>query len=208
MNNSSIQAIVMDLGGVILRTEDPTSRQKLEEKYNLSINELNKLVFHSEQATASTIGLCSQEDIWQNVADTLSLSPKALDEFQRLFFEGDQIDHKLLNFLKESRAGFKTALLSNAWLNVRRDLSEKFGVIEGQTVDYFLISSELGVAKPDPRIYQILANTINCDYDEILFVDDFIENINAAKTLGIHTIHYRPGMNLINEIKSRLGKNK
>jgi FMN phosphatase YigB (HAD superfamily) len=35
-------------------------------------------------------------------------------------------------------------------------------------------------------------------------VDDFIENVEAAKALGIQAIHYQPGMDLVNQIKSRL----
>ena len=98
----------------------------------------------------------------------------------------------------------KTALLSNAWKGFRKLICDEYDIIEGQTVDHILLSSELGVAKPDPKIYKILANTINCGYDEIVFVDDFIENVEAAKILGIRAIHFQVGMNLINEIKSFL----
>jgi len=105
-------------------------------------------------------------------------------------------------------SNYTTALLSNAWLGHRQIFEEEYNFIEGQTVDTILLSGELGVAKPDPHIYAILADTIQCAYDEILFVDDFLENIEAANALGIHTIHYHPGMNLINEIKSRLDKKR
>ena len=60
------------------------------------------------------------------------------------------------------------------------------------------------MAKPDPAIYQILSDTINCEFKDILFVDDFIENITAAKLLGINTIHYQQGIDLIKEIKLKV----
>jgi HAD superfamily hydrolase (TIGR01509 family) len=202
-----IKAIVLDIGGVLVRTEDRTFRDKLEEQYDLQIGESDKLVFESKAAQASTIGKAERNEIWEHVANELSLSKEELGEFQTQFWAGDKLDQEIVRFLHDLSSFYITALLSNAWLGHRRTLDEEFDIIEGQTADVILLSSELGVSKPDPRIYAILADTTNCIYNEILFVDDFIENIEAAKALGIHTIHYQPGMNLINAIKSRLDKN-
>ncbi len=195
-----IHAIVFDIGGVILRTEDLSGRQMLEEKYSLPPDELERLVFDSKSAHASTIGQKSEKAIWQNVANKLELSPGKLEEFKQAFWAGDRLDKELIQFLKDCRPELTTALLSNAWKGARTHLAEKYGITEGETVDQILISSELGVAKPDPKIYQILAETIECKFNEILFVDDFIENIIAARELGILAIHYRPGIDLIPKI--------
>ena len=199
-----IQAIVLDIGGVLLRTENRTSREKLEQKYDLPPGGSDKLVFDSDAALASTLGTTGPNLIWQNVADKLALSPEGLEEFISSFWAGDRVDRELIQFLQECREDYTVALLSNAWQNFRSVLAEKYQIKEGQTVDRIFISSELGVAKPNKRIYEILADRINCEMNEILFVDDFIENIEAAEALGINTIHYHPGMDLINEIKSRL----
>jgi glucose-1-phosphatase len=201
-----IRAIVLDIGGVLIRTEERIFRDQLKDKYNLLPGEVDKLVFRSVAAQDSTIGKAHQDAIWEGVSKQLSLSKEELEAFQVKFWRGDKLNLDLIHFIDEIRTKYITALLSNAWLGHRQVLKEDYNVIEGQSVDYILLSAELGVAKPDPQIYAILAYTIQCAYDEILFVDDFIENIEAAKVLGIHTIHYQPGMNLINEIKSRLDK--
>ena len=199
-----LKAIVLDIGGVVLRTEDRSARQALEKKYNLPPGGADVLVFKSPIAAESTIGKVKPEKIWQNVADKLSLSPEVLIAFQQSFWQGDQIDHELINFLQSLRSRYTTAFLTNAWKDARETLAQHYSLFEGKTVDYLLISSELGVAKPDPKIFDILSKTINVRYDQILFVDDFIENIEAAKALGIHTIHYQQGMNLIALIKNRV----
>lgn len=201
-----IRAIVLDIGGVLIRTVDRKPRQELEKTHRLPPGGTEKLVFDSQAARASTIGLVEPERIWQNVAHKLSLSPTDLLEFQGKFWGGDRVDQALINFIQECRSSYITALLSNAWVNARQNLAEEYGIKEGETVDHIFISSELGVAKPDLRIYEILAESLDVEYDEILFIDDFIENIQAANTLGIHTIHYQPEVDLINEIKSRLEK--
>lgn len=201
-----IKAIVLDIGGVLLRTEDRTSREKLEQKYDLPTGESDKLVFDSDVALASTLGTTGPDLIWQNVADKLALSPEALKTFKHSFWAGDSVDWEVIQFLQECREDYIVALLSNAWRNFRTVLAEKYQIEEGPTVDKIFISSELGVAKPNKRIYEIVADKLNCEMDEILFVDDFVENIKAAKALRMHTIHYQPGMDLINEIKSRLNQ--
>ena len=201
-----IKAIVLDFGGVIVRTEDHQSRQQLEEKYNLPAGNAHELVFHSPIADAASIGKKEPDAIWDYVRTKLSLSHQELRQFKQSFWAGDNIDYDLIHFLESCRSEYKTAILSNAWKNLRRVLDEKYNIEEGQTVDHILISAELGIAKPDPEIYKILADTLGCLYEEILFVDDFIENIQAAKSLGIQTIHYQPGLNLINEIESKLEK--
>jgi len=200
----TIRAVVLDIGGVLIRTEDQSGREKLNENYGLPEGGLEALVFGSQAASDSSIGLVGTDRIWQNVANTLSLSENELDELIEGFWSGDKLDLELVKFLKELRPTVTTAFLSNAWKDMRTSLAEKYAITEGLTVDHILISAELGVAKPDKEIYRILAQTLNYEYDDILFVDDFPENIAAAKSLGIHTIHYQPGMNLIGLIKSEL----
>ena len=199
-----IKAVVLDIGGVILRTRDRSCREQLERKYNLPAGGADELVFNSRAAKASTIGLVENNAVWDNVKNYLSLSDQQLSDFKELFWKNDIVDYDLIRYIQTIRPHFKTALLSNAWKNFRCILSNVHHIDEGHTVDHILISSELGLAKPDPAIYQILSDTIACEFKEILFVDDFKENIKEAKFLGINTIHYQQGIDLIKEIKLKL----
>jgi len=199
-----IKAVVLDIGGVLLRTEDHVGRQKIEHQYHLPPGGSEKLVFESAQAKASTVGKLESQAIWDNVSNQLSLSKEDLEAFKLRFWSGDHLDQQLIEFIKSLRPKYTTALLSNAWMYFREVLYSDYGIEEGKTVDHILISSELGIAKPDPEIYQILAIKLNCDLLHILFIDDFLENVEAAHDLGIQTIHYQKGMDLINEIKLRL----
>jgi putative hydrolase of the HAD superfamily len=199
-----VEAIVIDFGGVIIRTKDHTGRKELEKKYGLPEGSIHNLVFESAVSQSASIGETDASKIWNFIADELSLSDAELTQFKDKFWAGDYIDHELIEFMKSCRPSYKTAILSNAWNNLRSTLAEAYNIKEGETVDHILVSAELGVMKPDPKIYQILAETIDCDFNDILFVDDFIENIEGANSLGIQTIHYKPGLDLINEIKSRL----
>lgn len=200
----TIKAIVLDIGGVIVRTEDLSYRRNLEIAHNLPPYGADALVFHSPAAKSSSVGKGSVDTVWEHVASTLSLSPSGLRAFKQQFWQGDRADQELLRFIMACRPQYTTALLSNAWVGARQQLARDFGIIEGVTVDHILISAELGVAKPDLKIYAILASRLEIDYANILFVDDFIENIHAAQSLGMQCIHYKAGINLINRIESTL----
>jgi HAD superfamily hydrolase (TIGR01509 family) len=202
----TITAIVFDIGGVLVRTEDRSGRIALENQYQLPPGGVDELVFNSKIAADSTVGKANSERIWQYIAEKLSLTPEALGAFQKSFWSGDQLDKELVEFIGSLRKTFTIALLTNAWEGARNILAKQYNIVERITVDHLLISSELGFAKPDQKIFYILSDTIAAPFHQILFVDDFYENIAAAGLLGMHTIHYKSGMNLIAQIQNRVNQ--
>ena len=54
-----------------------------------------------------------------------------------------------------------------------------------------IISAEEGYAKPDSEIYQITIDRFNTSAENCVFVDDLIENVEAAQALGMHAIHHQ-----------------
>lgn len=204
MNSTPIKAVVFDVGGVLLRTEDRSHREALEEKYHLPPHGTDALVFDSPAAKSATLGTATPDTIWGHIAQALQLSPEELHQFQVAFWRGDRLDEDLLDFLQGLRTEYTTALLSNAWSNLRTILARDYDILEGKTVDHILISAEIGYAKPDPRIYHHLSEKLSIDYASILFVDDFIENVEAARKLGICSIHFAPEKDMIQVIQENL----
>ncbi len=69
--------------------------------------------------------------------------------------------------------------------------------------DLCVISGQVGVVKPDPRIYEILFERVGRDPSELLFVDDSLANVRAAEEAGMAAIHYAPGVDLERELCAR-----
>jgi HAD superfamily hydrolase (TIGR01509 family) len=69
--------------------------------------------------------------------------------------------------------------------------------------DVAVISGREGVAKPDRRIFEILVERVGAPAEELLFVDDSLKNVEAARGFGIETVHYAPGMDLAREFAAR-----
>lgn len=53
-----------------------------------------------------------------------------------------------------------------------------------------LVSGEVGVIKPDPRIFELLIERFSIDPETAVYIDDVEANVIAARTFGIHAIHF------------------
>ena len=56
---------------------------------------------------------------------------------------------------------------------------------------YVFPSYEIGALKPHTEAFRAVKEAIGCEYDEMMFIDDKIKNVEAAKALGICGIVYR-----------------
>ncbi|KQN63244.1 glucose-1-phosphatase [Erwinia sp. E602] len=58
-----------------------------------------------------------------------------------------------------------------------------------QAADKIYQSQDMGVRKPEAAIYQRLLNEEDVSAEEAIFFDDNLENVEAARALGIHSVH-------------------
>lgn len=180
-----ITTVIFDLGGVLLRTEDREPRTRLAERLGMTYEELEGAVYGSREPMRGEI---SAEDHKRSVLKNLGLPEDSMDEFGKGFWGGDRLDGKLVDFIRGLRGDYSTALLSNAWDDLRPLLVNVWKIADA--FDHIFISAEMGLAKPDPRIYQAVSAEIGKEPSELVFVDDFIENIQAAREEGWNAIHF------------------
>jgi len=83
-------------------------------------------------------------------------------------------------------AGYRTGLLTNSFKEFRPFLEER---IDFEVFDVVVDSSEVGLRKPDPAIYELTTGRLGCTPAEVLYVDDFIGNIEGAQLAGWKAVH-------------------
>jgi epoxide hydrolase-like predicted phosphatase len=200
----SIRAVFFDLGGVILRTEYQAPRQRLAESFGMDYDDIDKVVFGGGavgSAAKATVGVITEEEHWLNVMKILKQPAGEYERIRDEFFGGDILDHDILDFLRSIKPKYKIGLISNAWGGLRDFIvREKFDDV----FDHMVISAEVGVAKPDARIYQIALEQFEVSPNEAVFVDDFIENIEACEKLGMKGIHFKTPEVAIQKLKTLL----
>ena len=67
-------------------------------------------------------------------------------------------------------------------------------------IDNYVVSSSVKLAKPEPAIYELLIRKYNLKPQECVFIDDRIDNVNAAKALGMSGIVYPGSANQLQDI--------
>lgn len=200
----AIRAVIFDMGGVWLRTEDPAPRAALANRLGISIERLSSLVFDAPTAALATVGQASEAEHWDYVREKLGLSSQQMDAFQQEFWSGDQSDSELLEFIGNLRPRYKTGLLSNAWSGARASITQRYpGSLE--FFDVLVYSAEVGLAKPDPAIFEYILKQLEVQPEEAIFVDDFPNNIEAARKIGLQVIHFKNSMQVRREISALIG---
>jgi len=197
----TIKAVYFDLGGVIVRTEFQSPRERLADRVGLTYEDLERIVFESKSSQDASIGKISEDDHWKNVARTLHLPLKEKDTIHKEFFDGDIIDLGLLAYIRALRPRYKTGLISNAWDGLRPYMErEKFA----DAFDHLTISAEVGVMKPDAAIFQHALDQLGVKPKEAVFVDDFAENVAGCEAVGMHGIHFLSIEQALKDLKKLL----
>lgn len=99
-------------------------------------------------------------------------------------FAGMRSDEVMMALVAEIRAlGMRVGLLSNSWANhYPPGLADAF--------DQVVISGEVGLRKPDPRIYRLMSDKMGVPAERSAFVDDSVVNVAAAEALGWHAVRH------------------
>jgi epoxide hydrolase-like predicted phosphatase len=198
----SVRAIILDVGGVLLHERDYTKRFEWEARLGLAQGELSRLVLNSELAARAPYGDISEKEIFRAVASPFGLSNKQTWELEYDFWSCEELNHAFVEFLQSLRPKYKIGILSNAWSGAHsfHNLKFKFNT----WMDFAIYSAEVGLLKPDPRIYQLALAQANLPPDECIFVDDKRVNIQAAESLGMKGVWFREGVQAMNDIKKCL----
>lgn len=194
-----IKAIIFDVGGVLVRTKEPTFRQQLEAELGLSAGEAEYLVFNSEMGRKAQHGEISTLQLWAWLADHLSLSEQRLIHFQLQFFAGDRLDPEMVALIHTLRGSYQTAIISNAADNLLDNVTNIYPM--ASAFELIVGSAYEGIMKPDTRIFTRTLDRLGREPEEAVFVDDFLHNVEAARSIGMAAIHFQPGVDLRRELE-------
>lgn len=151
------------------------------------------------------LGQLTEEDIadyfsrYDGVQATREEIMQQIDGYLRL-------DRELVSSIKRLRErGFKIALLSNANATFFHRLVYKVYPDFQGLFDEIVISSEVGMVKPNQNIYQYTLKKLQKTPEEALFIDDSQANVEAATELGMKGFVYQDRATFLRYLKDELG---
>jgi putative hydrolase of the HAD superfamily len=129
-----------------------------------------------------------------------------LHRFREIYFEALHGNDEMLDLMRDLRTrGLRMAILTNNVREWEELWRSKLPVDE--IFELVVDSAWVGMRKPDPEIYRLTMSRLDGELEarECLFVDDNELNVEAARDLGMHAVHFRSNAQAIPEIRSLLG---
>ena len=186
---SNIEAIIFDFGGVMVPFSQMDSLKEQEPRLGLQPGSLAEMLWRSADWRLAEVGAITDEEYWRRIGAQLGLhTPEAIRDFQQDLFRDAKTDLQMANLVRRLRSRYRIGLLSNASDILPRLLRERYG-LDG-LFDVEVVSALVGLAKPDPAIYQLALERLGTAPEATVFVDDYEPNVEAAAELGIQAIHF------------------
>jgi epoxide hydrolase-like predicted phosphatase len=195
---TEIRAVIFDFGGVLVRMVDDRPRLRLAEKLGIPLSQLDNLVFFSDSAQKASRGEISVKMHWEAVREALSIQPENMAGFLEQYWSADDVNWVLLDTIRKLHPRYKVGLLSNAWDDLRQTMHERWN-IDG-LFDELIISAEVKLVKPDPRIFKLTVERLGVQPAQAVFIDDIVENVVAARREGLFAIQYKDTQMTLNEL--------
>lgn len=198
----AIRAIVFDIGGILEITPDLRFTEKWEQLLHLKPGELNERL--ASVWWDGSLGLCSEEQVEKSLRDILEMDDAQLDAFSYDLWEEylGTLNVELVTYFSSLRPRYRTALLSNSFVGARTREQERYHFDE--ITDLIIYSHEVGIAKPDRRIYELTCERLGVQPAEMIFLDDNERHVAAARELGIHAILFQKNGQAIADIQALL----
>jgi len=190
----NLHGAIFDYGGVM--SYSPLWRtQLLAEEMGVPADVFSKIIFFGESDDSSVNpwheAECGRQPLDDEFAQLMQkrLTPYGatfdLAVFIRWVSEAiNEPDPVMVQTVKELReTGVPVALLTNAVREFRTVIESTLPIYE--LFDVIVDSSEVGLRKPDSRIYELTASRLNLVPAECLMVDDLVDNVNGANDIGM-----------------------
>jgi len=179
--------VVFDVGGVLL---DWTGGLKKTAEY-LKIDQKHLLNIFFKYSDAMELGQISPVVGWNKVLKDLHKNPEGKN-IVKIWLSGCRWVESNMRLVKElKKAGYSLAVFSNNWIGIQKSFWRK-------RTEFFLFniiidSSIIHKRKPDIKIFQILEREMNARGKMIFYIEDSLENIKVARTLGWQTFNFNAG---------------
>ncbi len=187
-----IKAVIFDVGGVLQlgnpSFEHPNVHSYLAKKLGIALDQYFDSI---DTAYASSIEKkITEEKALKIMAKNLKIKVSRLKKLYLAAYRKYFILNKeLLRFaLKIKKHGYKTAILSDQWYLSKKALFPK---IFYKGFNATVVSCDVGMRKPNPKIYMLVLKRLKSKPKETVFIDNQRWNIVPAKSLGMKTILFR-----------------
>lgn len=202
-------AIIFDFGYVLQTPADPAAFRARKDEMARQVGlesgqQLWNHIYVSQAWDRAKLGHMTEAEFWADRLARFGVEGQdAVMQFRASLLEPALGIHPTMRQLvHDLRRKFRLAVLSNIavrdmarWLEDEHNLGGVFEVVVG--------SADVGLAKPDRAIYQLILARLDLPPERTLFVDDTPRNVDAAQELDIPAILFESPQALRAEFEQR-----
>ena len=206
----AIEAVIFDFGGVLTTSPfEAFARFETERGLPVDIIRRTNAANHLENAWArferAEVDIETFDHLF--AAESLALGAEVRGRDVLPLIQGD-LRPEMVEALKRIKAQFKTGCITN---NLP---ANAIGSMTGRSLyvaevmvlfDHVIESAKIGLRKPDPRIYQLMVETLKVDPNNCVYLDDLGVNLKPARAMGMTTIKVASGTQAIAELEAATG---
>lgn len=193
----TVKAIVFDFGNVIINIDPPRTFDAFSKLTFKPASKIKDIFTENAVFQKFEIGHYTEDEFRDTIRQVLAypLNDHEIDRaWNSLLLD---VPQKRIDFIKELRKNYEVYLLSNTnSIHIKKCIQiikANNGIADFRNLfDHAFMSYEMGLWKPDYKIYHQMLKTIQFKPEEVLFLDDNADNIAAADDLGIKTIKINP----------------
>ena len=197
-----IKTVLFDIGGVLEINADTGWQAKWEAVLAMTFEDLFGRL---EQAGLNaSLGTCSEAAWLEGLREHGGMSQAQLDGFIHDFWVWylGEPNTELIAYFAGLRSRYQTAILSNSALGARAREQARYGFED--ITDLIVYSHEVGLQKPDPRMYALTCERLGVQPSEIVLLDDLEANVTAARAFGMNAVLFQNNVQAMAEIEALL----
>ncbi len=175
--------LALDVGGVVVNNMDDIIDSYIFQKINAPQYLINNTWEY--QTRLLITGQITVHDFWRNINIFLG---KKVDPNNTFFTDMNEdhlaVDRDLVSYVKSIKRSHRVIAMSNSIAPISR-YYENIGLFD--IFDDLYLSERIGHSKPNSKFYEhVLKNEYSLAQD-VVFIDDKVENVEAARELGFRT---------------------
>lgn len=196
-----IKALIFDLGKVIIPFDLARGFAALSPHCSLPPEEIPQRISSTGLVPRFEVGQLSPEDFAQQLSAALGLDvdyAKFRELWSSIFLPEPLIPEQLLAAL---RRRYRMLVLSNTDAIHFPMVLERYPLL--RHFDDYILSYQVGAAKPAARIYEAAVARAGCPAAECLFIDDIPLYVDAARQAGLQALRFSSAPQLESDLKAR-----
>ena len=194
------KAIIFDLGAVILNIN---YQNTIDEFTKLGVN--NAATFYSKKVQTNLFnqietGMISSNEFLKALQkETKNANINQVEKAWNAMLL--DLPEERIQLIEKLKNNYSIYLLSNTNAihidAIKKQLGERKWLAFCKLFDKMYLSHELGLRKPDVKIFEYILNEQKLKAEEVFFIDDSPQHIAGAKKIGIHCHHLLDDENII-----------